>query len=42
MTQVVIKPVVTFHENKNPEPALLEELFRKHMRIALYVFSKTE
>ncbi|VVC75239.1 hypothetical protein AQUSIP_05270 [Aquicella siphonis] len=29
MTEVVIKPTIVFHENKNPEPAVLEELFKK-------------
>lgn len=29
MTEVVIKPVIQFHENKNPEPTVLEELFKK-------------
>jgi organic hydroperoxide reductase OsmC/OhrA len=29
MTEVVIKPVIRFHDNKNPDAALLEELFKK-------------
>lgn len=29
VTEVILKPSVTFHENKNPEPSLLEELFKK-------------
>jgi organic hydroperoxide reductase OsmC/OhrA len=29
MTEIVIKPVITFHENKNPGPAVLDELFKK-------------
>jgi len=29
MTDIVIKPIVTFHEGKQPEPALLADLFKK-------------
>jgi len=29
MTEVVIKPVITFQDNKQPEAAVLEELFKK-------------
>src|SRR5579885_202741 len=29
MTEVVIKPTIIFHEDKAPDPALLEELFKK-------------
>lgn len=29
MTEVVIKPVIVFHENKNPDAAVLEDLFKK-------------
>lgn len=29
MTEVVIKPVIVFHENKQPEASVLDELFKK-------------
>ena len=29
MTEVVLRPKVTFQDNKNPEPQVLEELFKK-------------
>lgn len=29
ITEVVIKPAILFHDNKHPEPAVLEELFKK-------------
>lgn len=29
VTEVVLKPSITFHENKNPEAAVLEDLFKK-------------
>lgn len=29
MTEVVLKPVITFHGNQQPEPAVMEELFKK-------------
>lgn len=29
MTEVIIKPVISFHENKQPEAAVLDELFKK-------------
>lgn len=29
MTEVVLKPVITFHGNQEPEAAIMEELFKK-------------
>lgn len=29
MTEVLIKPAITFTDNKQPDPAMLEELFKK-------------